>query len=516
MPIAADFEAQRAELEALLASGLFARAPGLAQVLIYVCGKYFEGQSNAIKEYNIAIEALGRPASFDQKRDSIVRVEAHRLRKRLREFYEGQGAGHAIHIEIPSGQYSPRFVPNPALPAEHAQTALTTVEPATPPAAVGPQPVPTAPLEFELVRRGFRGMWLLTGAAVLVTAALGYAAWRHTPAPALVPLPSQGAPVAAENGAVRILAGVANTSYTDAFGHLWQGDRYFHGGTAGSSHDRRVAGTRDPRLFLSRREGAFGYDIPLRPGVYELRLYFAEMFYGDSNMVGGGETSRIFGVTANGRPLLESFDIIADAGSATADVKVFRDISPAPDGKLHLNFTPNIALPQVSGIEITPGAPGRMRPIRLVERDSSYIAHDGVFWEPDRFAKGGMLVTRPRTVAGGDDPELYAGERFGNVSYSIPVARGRYAVVLHTAESWFGPGQPGGGGAGSRLFDILCNGTTLTKNFDIFREAGGSNRPLVKVFHGIEPTAQGKLNISFIPVRNYACINALEVVDESR
>ena len=37
------------------------------------------------------MEALGRPADFDQKRDSIVRVEAHRLRKRLREYYEADG-----------------------------------------------------------------------------------------------------------------------------------------------------------------------------------------------------------------------------------------------------------------------------------------------------------------------------------------------------------------------------------------------------------------------------------------
>src|SRR5256885_3659526 len=43
----------------------------------------FRSQSSQIKEYNIAVEALGRAPDFDQKKDSIVRVEAHRLRKRL-------------------------------------------------------------------------------------------------------------------------------------------------------------------------------------------------------------------------------------------------------------------------------------------------------------------------------------------------------------------------------------------------------------------------------------------------
>src|SRR5215472_16746676 len=105
-----DTAPERLELAALLASGIFGRAPNLALVLNYICSKYFDGAAEQIKEYNIAVEALGRPADFDQRSDSIVRVEAHRLRKRLREYYEGDGATHAVQIEIPSGQYAPRFI----------------------------------------------------------------------------------------------------------------------------------------------------------------------------------------------------------------------------------------------------------------------------------------------------------------------------------------------------------------------------------------------------------------------
>src|ERR1700722_18241363 len=110
MHAAADFAQEKDELQTVLASGIFNRAPNLAHVLSYVCERYFEGEAGQIKEYNIAVEALGRPAAFDQKRDSIVRVEAHRLRKRLREYYEADGAGHSIRIDIPSGQYAPQFV----------------------------------------------------------------------------------------------------------------------------------------------------------------------------------------------------------------------------------------------------------------------------------------------------------------------------------------------------------------------------------------------------------------------
>src|SRR5579863_9122240 len=131
MPTAQAFEKERLEVDALLASGVFTRAPNLALLLKYVCDKYFDGAAEEIKEYNIAIEALGRRPEFDQKRDSIVRVEAHRLRKRLREYYEADGADHEVHIEIPSGQYTPRFVfANPKVPdpAERSETGLVIPE----------------------------------------------------------------------------------------------------------------------------------------------------------------------------------------------------------------------------------------------------------------------------------------------------------------------------------------------------------------------------------------------------
>ena len=83
MAATAQSHLERAELEAVLESGIFHRAPNLASFLRYICERYFEGDASQIKEYSIAVDALGRPSDFDQKKDSIVRVEAHRLRKRL-------------------------------------------------------------------------------------------------------------------------------------------------------------------------------------------------------------------------------------------------------------------------------------------------------------------------------------------------------------------------------------------------------------------------------------------------
>src|SRR6185369_3722477 len=107
------------------------------------------------------------------------------------------------------------------------------------------------------------------------------------------------------------------------------------------------------------REGAFAYDIPLSAGAYELRLHFAETLYGENNVAGGGESSRVFNVSINGQEVLHEFDVISEAGPSTADIRTFKDISPASDGKLHLKFEPFTNPPLLSAIEITPGIPGR-------------------------------------------------------------------------------------------------------------------------------------------------------------
>ena len=107
------FEGERAELRLVLASRLFSRASVLSRVLVYICEKFFQGEAESIKEYSIAVEALGRPQSFDPGIDTIVRVEASRLRRRLREYYETEGADHRINILLSEVGYLPRFIHKP-------------------------------------------------------------------------------------------------------------------------------------------------------------------------------------------------------------------------------------------------------------------------------------------------------------------------------------------------------------------------------------------------------------------
>ena len=84
----AEFREEREELQALISSGIFHRAPHLLSFLTYVCERSFQGQGDQIKEYTIGVEAFRRLPDFDPKKDSIVRVEAHRLRRRRQPGFE--------------------------------------------------------------------------------------------------------------------------------------------------------------------------------------------------------------------------------------------------------------------------------------------------------------------------------------------------------------------------------------------------------------------------------------------
>jgi hypothetical protein len=528
MQTARDFEQERTELQTVLASGIFERAPNLAQLLTYVCERYFEGAAEQIKEYNIAVGALGRRPGFDQKRDSIVRVEAHKLRKRLREYYECAGANHRLRIDIPSGQYAPQFlsqdvgVPPPDAPAD-ADNAGPRSEPGAPAQeqtqAIDPMPNPErlglGALLGEPSSRGRYGLWIAAPLLALTFGGLFF--WEALSAkPAKVSASPVTGIAAGPPHEIRILAGLKEGSYLDHFGRTWQSDAYFEGGTVFEYAGHSIAATRDQRLFRGRRDGRFSYDIPLPPGVYELRLYFAETLYGENNIAGGGETSRQFNVYANGAQILRAFDVIEEVGPSTADTRAFRDMSPAADGKLHLRFEPEINTAIVSAIEITPGISGKLVPIRTVSREHPYTDKQGRTWGADIYSRGGQLALRDQPVMNIDDPEVLHGERYGNLSYVIPVPPGRYGLKLFFTEAWFGPGNFAGGGTGSRIFDILCDGVAVRRGFDIFKEAHGSDRATVVPVHGLEPDSQGKLTLSLVPVRNYASLNALEVTDESK
>jgi Malectin domain len=373
---------ERAELETVLSSPAFVRSPTHAHFLSYLCEKTFAGESDQIKEYSIALEVFGRRDSFDQDTDSIVRVQANRLRKRLAEYYRSEGAGHSLQIVIPVGQYVPRFEP---------KTRATSV------GNDGPQESAKESVHaLSWTHSTFVVLAALFLCVTLVATAVRFGQREKPQAPSsLSPTISSlaeqptGLPVGDE---IRVLAGAAR-SYVDRAGKLWTPDRYFTGGKAVRSSVQHIWRTQDPSIYRSSRQGDFHYDIPLKPGIYELRLHFAETFYGPEEIGSGGEGSRVMTARVNGKLLLDDFDVLLDAGgSRTADIKVFTGVSPAPDGELHLVFSSlRGGSATLSAVEILPGLRGGQRPVRISTRDVPYYSNDSLWWGPDDYFRGGQF-----------------------------------------------------------------------------------------------------------------------------
>lgn len=498
---------ERAEVETVLQSGLFAKAPRLREFFQYICERHFAGESEQIKEYSIATEALGRSTDFDPKQDAIVRVEAHRLRKRLEEYYRGSGAAHPLHISIPNGQYRPQFeLQRVTEEASSSGPEVAAVELASFP------PSPSRPAVFQ---KSWIWLGLLAVACGGVLAVIFLTGLR-TKAASGQPTPevwkgSSSEP--ADSAEFRMLAGYHGPPFLDRQGHTWAPDAFYRGGVSSLIAPERLASAQaDVQFIKAQRSGQFQYDIPLRQTTYEVHLYLVETEYGRGNSK-GPDAPRAFQLSVNGELRFRLLDPLTAAGAPNRLYeRVLKDVRPQADGRLQLNFAPFTGPAFLNAIAILPSSPGRIHPIRIVAQGSPVTDSDGRLWAADEYSIGGNAVCR-RNVVGGSQNSLYQGERYGNFSYCIPVAPGKYRLTLHFAETWFGTPASPQPALNSRIFNVFANGVVLLRDYQIVKDAGESNRGVQKVFENLEPNAQGLLVIEFTPVENYAEVNAIEVVE---
>jgi TolB-like protein len=99
----------RLALGAVLASPMFETAGRAREFLRYIVEETLAGRGDRLKGYAIAVAVFERGPDFDAQADPLVRVEAGRLRRRLAEYYDGQGRDAAVRITLPRGGYTPTF-----------------------------------------------------------------------------------------------------------------------------------------------------------------------------------------------------------------------------------------------------------------------------------------------------------------------------------------------------------------------------------------------------------------------
>ena len=168
-------EQKIALLEKVLQSRTLQNSESLKAFLRFVVEKTVEDEGALLKEYTIATEVFGRNSDYDPRIDSVVRVQAGRLRTKLQEYYTTEGKGDPVVIDLPKGHYHPVFVC--AQPTGEVETAP---DDARPPGAVaanehaaavahaGAQPYAEG---HPALRRGRAVTYLLAGLVVLFAAA---------------------------------------------------------------------------------------------------------------------------------------------------------------------------------------------------------------------------------------------------------------------------------------------------------------------------------------------------------
>ncbi len=96
----------QAEIEKLVASHALHGSESLCKLLRYLGKQAINHPGIPVKEYQIATEVFGRQADFDPQLDSMVRVQAGRLRTKLTEYYSTEGAADRVVVELPKGSYA--------------------------------------------------------------------------------------------------------------------------------------------------------------------------------------------------------------------------------------------------------------------------------------------------------------------------------------------------------------------------------------------------------------------------
>src|SRR5690348_8353880 len=126
-------DALAAEVERILESDTFRNSEALRRLLRFLADKRLAGEADQLKEYSVGIDALGKPATYDPRHDSTVRIQVSRLRQKLAEYYRTEGKHDAQVVDLPKGRFkliceenAPVATPAPVM-AENGHPAAVAV-----------------------------------------------------------------------------------------------------------------------------------------------------------------------------------------------------------------------------------------------------------------------------------------------------------------------------------------------------------------------------------------------------
>jgi len=362
---------------------------------------------------------------------------------------------------------------------------------------------------------------------------ISFSTFRNVPTPsAPIPAPApQPTPAPVSAGGFSMYINAGSSSYTDPSGNVWKPDTEFVDSGGLFETQTAISGTLlDPLYQIERYGPRLVYSIPVPSGNYDVFLYMSEIYFDSAG-------SCVFDIELEGAVEFPDVDIFSEANGAYRALVKSKLNLPVTDGILTIALIGKIQNAKVQGIEVKqrsseptptvsppppkptpppqplPTPPPQPLPtlplgdsiFRLNAGSSSYTDPAGNVWESDTdFVDSGSLFETQTAISGTILDPLYQIERYGpRLVYSIPVPNGNYDVFLYFSEIYFDS-------AGSRVFDIELEGAVEFPDVDIFSEANGAYRALIKSKLDF-PVSDGVLTIELVGKTQNAKVQGIEV-----
>jgi hypothetical protein len=241
--------------------------------------------------------------------------------------------------------------------------------------------------------------------------------------------------------------------------------------------------------------------------MYEMHLHLLDASIPDSAEPPSTRDA-IIRVNSGPTQFLKVEDAAGGRGIALSMVET--GVARENDGLIHLEYVSDFSL--LNAVEIVSAPSAQQLPVRIVASSRAFIDDAKQVWDSDRYFSGGRHGQESK-LANISNLGIYRSSRIGRFRYNIPAVPGaHYRVKLYFHDPWFGKDNGGPGDAGSRIFNVACNGVMLLRNFDILAE--GDSKPVVKMFEHVQASADGRIELYFMPIVNYATISAIEVLPE--
>src|SRR5215467_11681935 len=108
-----ELDQHRIQIQRIVASKAFKTSEVHRNLFNYLADKSLGGEAHNLKEYTVGLDVFGKPASYDPRQESVVRMHVGRLRQKLAEYYRTEGLDDPVIVDLPKGGFALTFEPRP-------------------------------------------------------------------------------------------------------------------------------------------------------------------------------------------------------------------------------------------------------------------------------------------------------------------------------------------------------------------------------------------------------------------